>query len=128
MEAMINAVAARPDETLADAIHAAITAFLEVSSADERNVRRELALVEGQPSLRIALLSHYCAYERALGRAIADRMGTTVEADPLPLAFAAAAVGVARIVLVRWSWTSEAGPSDDDVEQTLARMGDLLKR
>jgi len=126
MEAMIKAIEARPDERLVDAIHAAITAFLEVSTADERNIRRELTLIEGQPSLRIALLSHYCAYERTLGRAIATRMGTTVEADPLPLVVAASAVGVARIVLVRWSWTTEPAPSAADVEETLARMGALL--
>src|SRR6478609_187035 len=126
MEAMIKAIADRPDERLVDAIHAAITAFLEVSTADGRNIRRELTLIEGQPSLRIALLSHYCAYERSLGRAIAERMGTTVEDDPLPLVVAAAAVGVARIVLVRWSWTSEPAPSAADVDETLARMGAVL--
>ena len=126
MEAMITAMAERPDEPLIDGIRAAITAFLSVSTADGRNIRRELALIEGQPSLRIALLSHYCAYERSLGRAIAERMGTTVEDDPLPLVVAAAAVGVARIVLVRWSWTSEPAPSAADVDETLARMGAVL--
>ena len=126
MEAMIAAVADRPDAPLIDAIRAAITAFLTVSTAPERSVRRELALIEQQPTLRVALLSHYCAYERTLGRGIADRMGTTVEGDALPLVLAAAAVGVARIVLVRWSWTSEPAPDESDVEQTLARMGALL--
>lgn len=126
MEAMIAAIGANPEERLVDAIHSAITAFLTVSCADERNIRRELALVEGQPSLRIALLSHYCAYERALGRAIAERMGTTVEADPLPLVMAASAVGIARIVLVRWSWTADPAPSRKEVEETLARMGAVL--
>lgn len=128
MEAMINAVHERPEARLVDAIHAAIAAFLEVSAADGRNIRRELALVEGQPSLRIALLSHYCAYERSLGRAIAERMGTTVEDDPLPLVIAASAVGIARIVLVRWSWTNEPVPDAAEVDRTLRRMGEFLDR
>ena len=126
LEAMSAAVADRPDAPLLEAIRAAITAFLTVSTSSDRHVRRELALIEDQVPLRIALLTHYCAYERTLGRAIAERMGTTVEADPLPLVLAAAAVGVARIVLVRWSWTSDPAPDEADVEETLARMGALL--
>ena len=126
LEAMSAAVLDRPEAPLIDAVRAAITAFLTVSTSPERNVRRELTLIEAQPALRIALLSHYCAYERKLGQGIATRMGTTVEADPLPLVLAAAAVAVGRIVLVRWSWTNEGAPSDTDVEETLARMGALL--
>ena len=53
-------------------------------------------------------------------------MGTTVEADPLPLVLAASAVAVARITLVRWSWTADEAPDPAAVDDTLARMGALL--
>jgi len=126
LEAMNAALLENLEAPLVDAVHAAVKAFLAVSTARPRDMRRELALVESQPTLRIALLSHYCAYERRLGRGIAERMSTSVEEDPLPLVLAAAAVAVARIVLMRWSWTGDEAPDDDAVDETLARMGALL--
>jgi AcrR family transcriptional regulator len=126
LEAMNAALAENLDAPLVEAVHAAVKAFLAVSTARPRDMRRELSLVESQPTLRIALLSHYCAYERTLGRGIAERMGTSVEDDPLPLVLAAAAVAVARIVLMRWSWTGDEAPDEDAVDETLARMGALL--
>jgi AcrR family transcriptional regulator len=126
LDAMNAGFDAQIDAPLVDAILGAINGFLAAATVNPVDTRRELALIESQPPLRIALLSHYCAYERTLARAIAGRMGVGIEDDPLPLALAASAVAVARIVIVRWSWGTDEHPDPRDVESTVRRMSSVL--
>lgn len=126
LAAMSDAFQTHSDRPLHESLRAAVAAFLEVSSEPERGIRREAALIESTVTLRRALLSHYCAYERLLAGLIAERMGTTVEADPLPISLASAVVAVARTTLFHWAHTAEPRPNASFAEDTFARLSSLL--
>lgn len=126
LDAMTAAFEQGADLPLDQALRGALDAFLAVSTQCPRDVRRELALVEATPVLRTALLSRHCTYERGLAGHIANRLGTTVEGDALPLSLASSVISVARIVLMQWSWGDTDAVDPKVVDSVLARMSALL--
>jgi AcrR family transcriptional regulator len=126
LDAMTAVFQEQQDAPLEEVLRAAIGAFLDVSTRCARDMRRELSLVEATPVLRTALLSRHCAYERSLAAHVAERLGTKMETDPLPLSIASAVLTVGRIMLMQWSWTDAETVDPELVDATLTRMGTLL--
>lgn len=126
LDAMTAAFEDSADLPLGQALRAAVSAFLQVSTRCPRDMRRELALIEATPVLRTALLSRHCSFERSLARHVASRLDLNAETDPLPLSITAGALAVARITLMQWSWGTDDHVDETLVDDTFARMGALL--
>jgi AcrR family transcriptional regulator len=91
------------DEPLWDALTAAVLQHYEGAdqTLDELQMRRIRAL-GNSPALRGETLRISAATQRALAEAIADRTGTDVEQDMLPMILAGAVTAASNVALRRW--------------------------
>jgi AcrR family transcriptional regulator len=95
---------ARPaDEPLWDALTVAVLQHYEGAdqTLDEPQMRR-IRLLGTSPALRGETLRINAATQRALAEAIADRTGTDVEQDMLPMILAGAVTAASNVALRRW--------------------------
>ena len=99
-----SALRARPaDEPLWDALTAAVLQHYEGAdqALDEPQMRRNRELLNS-PALRGETLRISAATQRALAEAIADRTGTDLEQDMLPMILAGAVTAASHVALRRW--------------------------
>lgn len=95
---------ARPaDEPLWDALTAAVLEHYDGAdqTPDEEQMRRIRSLGTA-PELRGETLRIGAAMQRALAEAIADRIGTDVEQDMLPMILAGAVTAASDVAMRRW--------------------------
>ncbi len=95
---------ARPaDEPLWDALTVAVLQHYEGAdqTLDEPQMRR-IRLLGTSPAVRGETLRIAEATQRALAEAIADRTGTDVEQDMLPMILAGAVTAASNVALRRW--------------------------
>lgn len=95
---------ARPaDEPLWDALTVAVLQHYEGAdqTLDESQMRRIRVLLNS-PAVRGETLRINAATQRALAEAIADRTGTDVEQDMLPMILAGAVTAASNVALRRW--------------------------
>jgi AcrR family transcriptional regulator len=70
---------------------------------------RRMKAVHADPELRVAHAAHMARLERVIAEAIAERLGTDIEADPYPTVLAAAAMAVTRVTLMHWAKSGAVG-------------------
>jgi AcrR family transcriptional regulator len=92
-----------PDEPLWDALTAAVLQHYEGAdqTLDEQQMRR-IRLLGTAPELHGENLRVSAAMQRALAEAIADRTGTDVEQDMLPMILAGAVTAASGVAMRRW--------------------------
>lgn len=119
---------ARPaDEPLWDALTAAVLQHYvgAEQTLDEPQMRRIRAL-GNSPALRGEVLRITAATQRALADAIADRTGTDVEQDMLPLILAGAVTAASNVALRRWFDADPPRPLRPLLERALGQLATAL--
>jgi AcrR family transcriptional regulator len=91
------------DEPLWDALTAAVIQHYEGAdqTLDESHMRR-IRVLAASPAVRGETLRISAATQRALAEAIADRTGTDVEQDMLPMILGGAVTAASNVALRRW--------------------------
>lgn len=116
-----------PDEPLWDALTAAVLEHYEGpdQTLDDQQMRR-VRLLGTAPELRGEILRINAAMQRALAEAIADRTGTDVDQDMLPMILAGAVTATSGVAMRRWLDADPACPLRPLLQLALHQLATAL--
>lgn len=129
LTAIRDALAAGPpDEPVTAPVRRALLAMVDEVAAERAEGMARARIISTEPSVAARSLELQAAYEDAIAREVAARLGVDADLDPRPRVVAGAALGALRAAMRLWVGSGGASDPRTTVEEGLALLEQGLAR